>query len=224
MGFKLPKNQIVQADSNQLVADWPDRCVDLVLTDPPYGLNKKMQGGTWGVSYSHGDMMEWDYLVKQKDMDRAVNKGKNAIVWGGNHYTMPASRCWLVWEKPQIPTLSDCELAWTTFDKPAKSFRNNRISKVNGHPTEKPLALMLWCIEKYSEPDDLILDPFCGSGTTCVAAKLLGRDYIGIDISGEYCELARQRLRAAETGVPMAEQRQGQMALFESEANDKSGL
>ena len=70
------------------------------------------------------------------------------------------------------------------------------------------------CVLYHSNPNDLILDPFCGSGTTCVAAKMLGRNYIGIDISEEYCEIARQRLEAVETGVPVKEQRKGQMALF----------
>lgn len=74
---------------------------------------------------------------------------------------------------------------------------------------------MAWCLEKYSNPTDLVLDPFCGSGTTCVAAKMLGRRYIGIDISEKYCEIARQRLRAVDTGVPVKEQRIGQLALFE---------
>ena len=72
------------------------------------------------------------------------------------------------------------------------------------------LPLMHW----YSKDSDLILDPFCGSGTTCVAAKLLGRRYIGIDISEEYCQIARQRLEAVDTGVPVKEQKQGQLALF----------
>ena len=84
----------------------------------------------------------------------------------------------------------------------------------NGHPTQKPLDLIYRIVETSSLPGDLILDPFCGSGTTCVAAKMLGRRYIGIDISEEYCKIARQRLRAVDTGVPVKEQRIGQMAMF----------
>ena len=87
------------------------------------------------------------------------------------------------------------------------------ITRNRTHPTEKPLWLMLKIIEASSSPNDLILDPFCGSGTTCVAAKMLGRRYIGIDISEKYCEIARQRLEAVDTGVPVKEQRAGQMAL-----------
>jgi len=79
---------------------------------------------------------------------------------------------------------------------------------------EKPLALMAYLCEKLSNPGDLILDPFCGSGTTCVAAKMLGRRYIGIDISEDYCRIARERLAAIDTAVPVKEARAGQMGLF----------
>jgi len=86
--------------------------------------------------------------------------------------------------------------------------------KPNGHPAEKPTVVCSGLLNISSRIDDIILDPFCGSGTTCVAAKMLGRRYIGIDISEKYCEIARQRLEAVDTGVPVKEQRQGQMALF----------
>jgi len=82
------------------------------------------------------------------------------------------------------------------------------------HPTEKPLDLITVFIECTTKGGDLILDPFCGSGTTCVAAKMLGRRYIGIDISPEYCEIARERLRVVDTGVPAKEAKAGQLALF----------
>ena len=89
------------------------------------------------------------------------------------------------------------------------------------HPTQKPLAVMYWILERYSNPGDLILDPFCGSGTTCVAAKMLGRRYIGIDISETYCKIARQRLEAVDTGVPVKEQNKGQMAMFPKEQDNE---
>ena len=83
------------------------------------------------------------------------------------------------------------------------------------HPTQKPFGVMTWILQRYSEPGQLIVDGFCGSGTTCVAAKVLGRDYIGIDISEEYCQIARERLKAVDTGVPVKEARAGQKSLWE---------
>jgi len=210
----METDTIYCGDCLELMKDFPDNSVDLVLTDPPYGLNKKMQGGTWGVAYRHGDMMEWDYVVSEADIQEITKRGKNAIIWGANHYAMPPSRCWLVWQKPYFPTMSDCELAWTTFDKPSKSFSHNRIGNINGHPTEKPIGLMLWCLDKYSKKGDLILDPFCGSGTTCVAAKMLGRRYIGIEKSPDYCKIARKRIAAAEKGITVKELEKGQKVLF----------
>ena len=101
-------------------------------------------------------------------------------------------------------TFADCEMAWTSFDKPAQVFnsrwrgiiRDSKEPRV-GHPTQKALEVMKWCIASFSKPGDTILDPFLGSGTTAVAAKLLGRNYIGIEQDEEYVAMARERLRYA---------------------------
>ena len=167
--------------------------VDLVLTDPPYGLNKAMNGGTWGTAYRHGDMLKWDYVLNQNDFDNILKIKAVKIIWGANNYSVPPSRCWLVWLKPQIPTLSDIEMAWTNIDFPSKLYKANRVSINKGHPTEKPISLMKWCID-FSKTDGPILDPFMGSGTTLVAAKELGRRAIGIEIEEKYCEIAARRL------------------------------
>jgi len=168
--------------------------VDLVLTDPPYGLNKLMAGGTWGTAHKHGDMLKWDYVLKQSDFDKLLEIDAIKIIWGANNYIIPPSRCWLVWLKPQIPTLSDIEMAWTNIDAPAKCYKHNRVSPNKGHPTEKPLNLMIFCINK-SKTEGVILDPFMGSGTTLVAGKQLGRKAIGIEIEKKYCDIAIERLR-----------------------------
>jgi len=94
-----------------------------------------------------------------------------------------------------------------------RKFPANTGAEKLGHPCPKPLELMLWLIES-GNTDGVVVDIFCGSGTTCVAAKMLGRNYIGIDISEEYCEIARQRLEAVDTGISVKEQNKGQMALF----------
>lgn len=169
---------------------------DLVLTDPPYGLNSKMQGGTWGTAYKHSDMIKWDYIVDSKLLTQIITRSKVAIIWGGNNYELPPSRCWLIWDKlVKVPTLSDVELAWTSMDKPCKSFSALRESS-NGnkrHPTEKPESLIAWCIIQAGNNINTILDPFLGSGTTCYCAKKLNRYSIGIEIEEKYCEIAAKR-------------------------------
>jgi DNA modification methylase len=123
-----------------------------------------------------------------------IGYAETSIVWGGNYYSMPASRCWLAWRKSSpMPTLADFELAWTSLDRPAKLFTEDRNPDgLRLHPTQKPLSLMTWCL---SFADGDVFDPFCGSGTTLEAAKLLGRNAIGIEIEPKYCEIAVKRLR-----------------------------
>lgn len=194
--YKDKNSFIIHGDCTEYLPLIPNNYIDLCCTDPPYGLNVKMQGGTWGVKFKHGDMKDWDYLVNQKLIDEIIKKAKHAIIWGGNYYSMPPSRCWLTWDKLQkMDTLADFELAWTTFDKPCKSFteRRNHAKGGNQHPTQKPLFLMEWCI-KQANVADTIFDPFMGSGTTLVAAKQLGRKCIGIEIEEKYCKIAVDRL------------------------------
>src|SRR3990167_9051067 len=200
-------NKIIQGDCLEVMKQMPDKCVDLILTDPPYGLNSKMKGGTWGRNSIYKEMLEWDNLIGKEYFDEMFRVSKNQIIWGGNYYMIPPSRCWLAWiKKERMDTLADFELAWTSFDKLAKSFdeRRNPDGKRN-HPTQKPLELMRWCIDFASKSVEggvlTVLDPFLGSGTTAVACKMLKRDFIGIEISPEYCKIAEERLSA--TSYPM---------------------
>lgn len=179
--------------------------VDLVLTDPPYGIGDKWQGrqinGPNGQSrlWRKGD--DWDFSpVPAALMKLVISKGTHAIVFGGNYYALAPSPQWLIWDKCQSFSGSDAELAWTNLDGVVRVFRMSRadayINKAitqKSHPTEKPVALMRWCIQQV-EHADRILDPFMGSGTTLRAAKDLGRRAIGIEIEERYCEIAARRL------------------------------
>ncbi len=211
----LPANEIICGDCLEVMKDWPDNCVDLVLTDPPYGIG--IANNPFRQKYEKSD---WDNRPMGKEQaDEILRVGQEQIIWGGNYFDLRPSQGFLVWDKCQPFTFSSAmvEMAWCSKHSPAKIFRQRVTEYAKMHPTQKPLNLMVWCIEHNSQPNDLILDPFCGSGTTCVAAKMLGRRYIGIDISPEYCQIARQRLEAVDTGVPIKEQRQGQQPLFPME-------
>ena len=169
--------------------------VDLVCTDPPYGLGRKLAGGSWGAPLSGG--LSWDQTVFD-DIATIVELGKEAIVWGGNYFALPPRRCWLVWCKPDaVPTMANVDLAWTTFDRPSRSFLWS-ISATNrervAHPTQKPLALMSWCLSL--APDaTTVLDPFAGSGTTLRAAKNRGLQCVGVEREERFCEIAAERCR-----------------------------
>jgi DNA modification methylase len=105
-----------------------------------------------------------------------------------------------------------CEMAWVSRKSPAKLFRKHVVSIEKYHPTTKPTDLMMWCLQFFPEAD-LILDPFCGSGTTLVAAKMLGRRYIGVDIEKKYCDIAEERLRNTTPPLPFVTEKMEQNAL-----------
>lgn len=178
--------------------------VDAVITDPPYGLGKRMQGGTWGAQDHNSGFLKWDLEAKQEWIDSIIALGVDSIIWGGNYFTVPATRCWLVWNKVNaVPTMADFEMAWTNIDKPAKRF-DHPVGRVEfGHPTQKPLPLMSWCVEQLKNNPQTILDPFMGSGTTGVAAVQMGRKFIGIEREPKYFEIACKRIEDAQRQVDM---------------------
>lgn len=170
---------------------------DLLLTDPPYGHGEKWSGGTWAANPIYDAAFDWDAEpVSPWLLQWSVQCATHAIVWGGNYYSLPPSRCWLSWEKTsRMATLADFELAWTNFDKPSKGYPCDRNPDGKRfHPTQKPLPLMQWCLA-FAGDIKTVLDPFMGSGTTLVAAKLVGLRAIGVEQSEQYCEQAVERLR-----------------------------
>lgn len=167
----------------------PGVATDSIVTDPPYGLGEKWSGGTWASDPMYADARRWDVLFD--GLPALIDRP--SIVWGGNYYTLPPARCWLSWEKTsRMPTMADFELAWTNLDMPSKAWREDRNPDgKRWHPTQKPESLMRWCLGFVTGS---VVDPFCGSGTTLVAAKALGRRAVGIDLSEKYCEIAAKRL------------------------------
>jgi len=172
--------------------------VDAVITDPPYGLGKRMQGGTWGAKTEFKEMVIWDNSPPEiKNLIQLINIAEICVFWGGNYYGLPPSRCWLVWDKQNaVPTMADCEIAWTSLDANTKRFSHPVGRILNGHPSEKPLQLMKWTIETV-KANGTILDPFMGSGTTGVAAIQMGRKFIGIEREPKYFDIACKRIEQA---------------------------
>jgi len=178
---------------------------DCVVTDPPYGIGERTDRLSKGRS-----VLAWnrDYPPVHGDdapFDPTPWLAWPAILWGANHYAsrLPDSATWLVWDKrdgnPSNDN-ADCEMAWSNVGGPARLFSHHWQGMIRAserreprqHPTQKPVALMRWCLGFV--PDGTILDPFMGSGTTLVAAKLEGRRAIGIEIEERYCEIAAKRL------------------------------
>ena len=187
------------------------RRFDLLLTDPPYGILNLESGETKAVRKSprasgSGKLKNrmintaefaWDSYAPSVGVLEAMRDiADTQIIWGGNYFDLPPCRGVLVWDKCQPwENFSQVELAWTNLERPAAIFKHDK-SNIDGkvHPTQKPSALMKWCIGLAGDAVETILDPFIGSGTTLVAAKLEGRKAVGIEISERYCEAAANRL------------------------------
>ena len=179
---------------------------DLICTDPPYGIGADDTRPT-GAENQHGwrdfgESTGWDRERPVEIVRTLRDADVPMILWGGNYYTdiLPVSSAWLIWDKGQDNfSLADVEMAWTNAEGAARRivYPRARMIKEGGyHPTQKPIAVMDWCIN--GRAGRSVLDPFMGSGTTGVACAGLNREFIGIETNPEYFKIACDRIRAAQ--------------------------
>ena len=210
-------NKILCGDCLEIMKGIPDKAVDLVLTDPPYGIgmDKGFGGsrkfGSVGLNGGFGDPIPrrqykqtWDKERPSKIyFDEIQRISKICMIFGGNFFAdiLPQGKHWIVWDKLNtMPTFGDCELIWTNIDRQSVKKITQEYNGLLGkedlrvHPTQKPLELIRKILLTYSQPKQIICDPFIGSGTTAVCCKELGRDFIGIEKMQEYVEIAQRRL------------------------------
>lgn len=190
-------NEVVCGDCEKGMAMIPDKAIDLVLTDPPY----RNENQPTKDMRKNGGMNNFGEKLNNIQYEEMLRTSKEQIIWGANNFEcIPSFKGFLIWEKgiPFDFTMSMCELASVSEGilTIAKMFKH-RISgsEFRQHPTQKPLELMRWILENYSKEGDLICDPFMGSWTTARACKDLGRDFIGFEISEEYCAIGEKRLQ-----------------------------
>ncbi len=197
---------IYNGDSSEILQRLTAR-FDLLLTDPPYGIGeasgKNKSRTKLAVSKDYGND-SWDDSPPSAEMlGRARGMADLQIIFGGNYFDLPPASCWLVWDKDNGKTdFADCELAWTNLKKAVRKFKYRwqgmlqepgRTKEARVHPTQKPLALMRWCL-KHAPKAKTVIDPFMGSGTTLEACLLEGRSCVGIEQSEKYCEHAANRI------------------------------
>lgn len=190
-------NKIICGDCLEVMKGIPSGAVDLVLTDPPYGWGQDIKGrNVCGTT-------EWN-VRPDDEVFRELNRiSSKQIIWGGNYFDLPRTRCFFVWDKKQpIRQFARCEYAWTNLGQNADIFEYPCYGNINReenrcHPTQKPVALMAWCLNKIPDAQ-LIIDPFLGSGTTAIACKKLNRNFIGVELNSDYCKIAQERLN----GIP----------------------
>lgn len=191
--------------------------VDAVVTDPPYGIGADAAqkaaadsrinaplGSKTGRGWKDYGVTNWDSDRPSKQLfDLCIEKSNNQIIWGGNYFTdyLPPSMQWLIWDKGQRDfSLADFEMAWSSQKRAARIFdyaRGKALQDGREHPTQKPIELMRWCIEKLPKDTQTILDPFMGSGTAGVACAKMGRKFIGIELEPKYFDIACKRIEEA---------------------------
>lgn len=191
--------------------------VDAVVTDPPYGIGEARKNNNSRSKLANSKdygKSDWDDEPICKDMvSLMLSKGRKSIIFGGNYFELPPTKCWLIWDKENgASDFADAEMAWTNLDKAVRLIRYmwHGMLRANGeqrgdHPTQKPIGVMKWCINHLPEGSNTILDPFMGSGTTGVASVQMGRKFIGIEREPKYFDIACKRIEDA--------QRQGDMFL-----------
>ena len=199
-------NKIIHADCMDILKQLPDKCIDLVLTDPPYGINISNNiGRRKGDKHSNYKKCDWDNEApKKKVFDEIIRVSKNQIIWGANHFINKIpfnSSCWLVWDKlfSENVSFASCELAYTSFKSVVKRYRLSSQQGIERfHPTQKPLKLFEMILRDYSNENDLILDCFSGSGTTAVACHNLKRRFICIEKDYDYWKASVERLKIVQ--------------------------
>ena len=175
---------------------YPDKYFDLAIVDPPYGIGDKFKGGKTGkMNFNEIVNKDWDKIPSDEYFAELQRVSKNQIIWGGNYFNLPPTRCFIVWDKiiSEDFSLAMAELAWTSFDKLAKIYKLQVPKNGKIHPTQKPVKLYDWLLHNYAKPNDLILDTHLGSGSSRIAAYKGGFNFVGFEIDKEYYEKQEKR-------------------------------
>jgi site-specific DNA-methyltransferase (adenine-specific) len=190
---------ITNEDNMQLMARYPDKYFDLAIVDPPYGININESIGRYkGQKHSGQKKVTWDNVIPTKDyFNELFRVSVNQIIWGGNYFNLPPTKCFLIWDKlfSEHLSFSMYEMAWTSFLTTAKGFKYNpALDRPKAHPTQKPVALYKWLLDKYAKPTDKILDTHLGSGSIAIACHDYGFDLTACELDKEYFDKAMQRI------------------------------
>ena len=152
--------------------------------------------GGHAKKYSYG---HWDIAPDKTYFEELFRVSKAQIIWGGNYFELPPTRCFLIWKKLSISenfTMAMAEYAWTSFNDNAKIFECAPQGKKGErfHPTQKPVALYEWILNKYAKKGDIILDTHVGSASSLIACRNTNHKYVGFEIDPNYYRLASDRL------------------------------
>lgn len=186
--------------------EFPDKYFDLAIVDPPYGINIEKSGRL----KRYNTKKIWDNQIPSDDyFSELFRVSKNQIIWGGNYFPLPPTKCFLIWDKkqPEGISFSSCEFAWTSFNSVAKTFyyspMNDKCKRI--HTTQKPIALYEWILNKYAKEGDTILDTHVGSASSLIACHNTNHKYVGFELDKHYYNLSKQRLNTETAQINLFE-------------------
>ena len=216
-------------DCMEGMKEFPDKFFDLAIVDPPYGIGADLFKNGSGASKDKGEYgtavrvrknrlnsgggklknrllnssnISWDMQPPHEYFQELFRVSKNQIIWGGNYFPLPPTRCIIVWDKLQPwENFSQVEAAWTSFDKPAAIFRFSNTMPGKIHPTQKPVQLYSFLLSRFAQEGDKILDTHAGSASSLIACRRAGFLYWGFEIDEGYYRAAKERLDAEEAQV-----------------------
>ena len=190
------------ADNLEIMRCFKDNEFDLAIVDPPYGIG--MDGGNVGYKgFNNFEKKDWDKEIPNAEyFTELFRVSKNQVIFGGNYFGLPPTRCYLVWDKGEgfyNRTYAECELAWTSFDANTCKIKYDPLAKGDYkgkiHPCQKPVTVYDWILQKYAKPNNLILDTHLGSGSSRIAANKGGFNFIGFEMDKEYYEKQEKRFK-----------------------------
>jgi site-specific DNA-methyltransferase (adenine-specific) len=189
------KIQITNEDNMLLMTRYPDNYFDLAIVDPPYGIGIETSGTHFKKNKSKG----WDNETPTKEYFIELKRvSKNQIIWGGNYFfdELGNTKTFIIWDKKIAEDMSFamCELAWTSFKNGAKIFKETATQINRIHPTQKPITLYKWLLDRYAKEGDKILDTHLGSGSIAIACHDYGFDLTACELDKEYFDKAMQRI------------------------------
>lgn len=191
-------NVAYNMDCMEAMRKMPDKCFDLAVVDPPYGISITDSGR---LRKYNANKKRWDDSAPSEEYFRELFRvSKNQIIWGGNYFNLPPCRGFIIWDKrqPEDISFASCEFAWSSFDVSARTFYYSALRSKESriHPTQKPIALYAWIFQHYAKPGDRILDTHLGSGSSRIAAYDAGLDFVGYEIDKDYFNKQEERFAA----------------------------
>jgi site-specific DNA-methyltransferase (adenine-specific) len=201
----LEMNQLYLMDCIEGMKQFPDKYFELAIVDPPYGIDINSSGR---LGHYGGKGKKWDSQTPDDDYFKELFRvSENQIIWGGNYFNLPPTRCFLIWDKkqPENVSFASCEYAWTSFDASAKTFYMSPMNVLEEriHPTQKPTRLYKWILSRYAKQGDKILDTHVGSASSLIACYDMGFDYIGFEIDEDYYNMAQKRIEENKAQLRM---------------------